>query len=570
MKINIGFVMDSQHIKRLKEIAKEKLRSQNVSGNIDPSGLSRKEIEKAFHDLQVYQIELEIQNEELINTQSQLMQLSEKYQFLYHDAPVGYLTIGMDGLVNEANKTFVQMLGLTNISVNKKSIRNWIPQEDSLIYYDHRRKLIDTRQPQTFKVQMLRQNKTLLPVQITLKLDDELHPKQMLMIVLDETEFKNIEDAHQTLVDHSAQGMWIFREKKLVFNNRRACEILGCNQREWVGLSVEVLLSMIDPENRNAFLEYFDNAPDLPHWNNPTEIKFMIEEREIWLELYGSLSIYKGQQAVQFTFVNITERKIAGDKLKKSEAKLRELNATKDRFFSIIAHDLKNPFNSIIGFTDLLLEDYHGFDDEERLHMISRLKESADNAFKLLDNLLKWSKIQINGIEQNPSNLQLRETLNETIELLKPSINNKNIRLVNDINSDIGVFADRDMLESIVRNLLTNAIKYSWPGGRIFLNAVSDEKSKMVTICIRDTGTGMSKEVQDKLFRIDYKTSTNGTSGEQGTGLGLMLCKEFVNLSGGRIWVNSDPGINRSTESWQKQQGGGSEFCFTLPTRRGT
>ncbi len=666
--------MDPEIIDKLKEKAKTRLETEKRFRKIDTSKLSRDEIEKAFHDLHVYQIELEVQNEELITAQSMLMELSDKYHYLYNYAPVGYLSIAMDGLVQEGNHTFADMVGVLPDVLLGKSIRNWIPREDSLIYYNHRKKLIDTRQPQTFSVHLIRKNKTLVPAQITLKLDDESHPTQILMIAVDETDIKNLEDAHKNLVNNSAQGMWLFREEQLVFANRRACDILGCSVGEFLGYNARDLLPMIDEAHWKDFLTFFEgnNKDSLPE--NPLLIRFKYNNRKIWLELYATQSNFKGQPALQFTFVDVTQRILANELIKKSEQKfklaaelasdsiyivnadsgkarvlsagnyledynwsmedytveslleiiddafkervsksteglykygkkysevyklnlpsgkkivihdraavleweddkpktilgvttdltkikdteekLHELNATKDKFFGIIAHDLKNPFNSILGFTEILNDDYDDFSDQERREIIGKLQISAENAFKLLDNLLNWSRIQTNRLEQKPAQMKLHEGLKNTFDLVSSAAEQKGIDLQIAIPDSISVFVDPDILESIVRNLLTNAIKFTARGGKVELS-VDHEKDGKVKICVKDSGIGMTEAEVGKLFNIGEKSGKRGTEGEKGTGLGIILCREFVEISGGKIWVNSQPGK-------------GTEFCFTLPAK---
>jgi PAS domain S-box-containing protein len=263
-----------------------------------------------------------------------------------------------------------------------------------------------------------------------------------------------------------------------------------------------------------------------------------------------------GESEVQlFTFIaeqiaQAIERKRSSEEIKMYTEELKQLNATKDRFFSIIAHDLKNPFITILGFTDLLSSDYDELSDEERLTLINEMKNSAKLSFNLLQNLLHWSRSQTGRIEFTPQKLDLFKLINENLLLLNNSAEQKQIHLLNKVPGGTQVTADEDMLNTVVRNLLTNAIKFSNKCGMI--SVIASMKQNFAEICVSDCGVGMDQKTVDNLFRLDVAHSTTGTENETGTGLGLILCKEFIEKNGGTIRVESQPGI-------------GSKFIFTLP-----
>lgn len=245
----------------------------------------------------------------------------------------------------------------------------------------------------------------------------------------------------------------------------------------------------------------------------------------------------------------ITRRRDA-EAIEKYAAELNELNQTKDKFFSIIAHDLKNPFVTLLGFSEILLSDFKELQSEEILFYINEMKNSADLSFNLLQNLLQWSRSQTGRIEYHPQQLDLKNIVQDNVALVHKSAEKKNINLINNIQAELKVNADEDMVNTIVRNLLTNAIKFTNKKGTISINALS--KNGFVELSIKDSGVGMNKETVDKLFRLDSTSSTSGTENETGTGLGLILCKEFVEKNGGKIWVESEIG-------------NGSTFYFSLP-----
>ncbi|HAN17552.1 MAG: hypothetical protein A2X13_03050 [Bacteroidetes bacterium GWC2_33_15] len=242
----------------------------------------------------------------------------------------------------------------------------------------------------------------------------------------------------------------------------------------------------------------------------------------------------------------------AKEKAELSEKELGELNATKDKLFSIIAHDLKSPFNSILGFTDLLIEHIHNRNFKKSESLISFISSSAKNTFNLLNNLLDWAKSQTGQLSFTPRLLLLSEIIHPIIDVQIFAAEIKNISINYFQSEEIYVFADQNILETILRNLVSNAIKYTNTGGRVEIQAI--KKETHTELSVSDNGTGMSKDVIDKLFLIGEQESLQGTSGEKGTGLGLILCKDFVEKHGGKIWIHSEP---------EK----GSIFYFSIPNK---
>jgi PAS domain S-box len=236
--------------------------------------------------------------------------------------------------------------------------------------------------------------------------------------------------------------------------------------------------------------------------------------------------------------------------IKNNESKLLELNATKDKFFSIIAHDLKNPFNSIIGFAECLIETVKEKDYEKASEFASIILHSSKQAMELLSNLMTWSKSQSGRLSFMPENYQLSALLNDVIVVLDGMIRQKSIRIERFIAENTYVLVDKAMICTVLRNLISNAIKFSFPFGKIEI--ASTEYQNEVVIAVKDYGVGISQERTEKIFVIHENQSTLGTQNESGTGLGLILCKEFVERNNGRIWVESEVGV-------------GSTFYFSVP-----
>lgn len=237
-------------------------------------------------------------------------------------------------------------------------------------------------------------------------------------------------------------------------------------------------------------------------------------------------------------------------KLVTSEKNLKELNATKDKFFSIIAHDLKNPFTSLLSIGEVIHDNYKHLDDEEKHKGIKQIYDSSTNINRLLENLLTWSRSQSNRIKFEPVNFNLSKLIEETRLLYKTEAENKGIILRANYKEDMMVVGDRNMINTVIRNLVNNAIKFCNKEDTIDIILESQEKNYFITI--KDTGIGIEKENLEKLFRIDRKFKTKGTAGENGTGLGLILCKEFIERNKGEITVESTAGV-------------GSSFTISLP-----
>jgi len=271
---------------------------------------------------------------------------------------------------------------------------------------------------------------------------------------------------------------------------------------------------------------------------------------EIPFILTGVRLDIKDQTFIMGFGIDITDRKKAEELRKENEARLSELVATKDKFFSIISHDLKSPFNSILGLSNLLVEQIQEKNYDGIEEYASIIQSSSQRAMELLKNLLDWSRSQTGRIEFSPEYVEMVNLINEVTELLNEAALQKSIGIVKELPRNILSFADKSMISTILRNLISNSIKFTQPGGQIVISAV--RKKDELIINVADNGVGIKKEVLGKLFQIAENQTTLGTQNERGTGLGLILCKEFVEKHGGRIWVESEPGV-------------GSKFSFAIP-----
>jgi two-component system, sensor histidine kinase and response regulator len=238
-------------------------------------------------------------------------------------------------------------------------------------------------------------------------------------------------------------------------------------------------------------------------------------------------------------------------KMKKIQDELVFANRSKDKFFSIIAHDLKSPISAFKNITDVLVRDYEDFDREDIYDFVKKLNESAGNVYKLLDDLLEWSRNQNNKITFDPSLILLSKLSENIIDLLGNNIERKELEVVNKIDEDIKVYADLNMINTVLRNLISNAIKFTQIGGKIEVGCSDYDEDSMI-VWVKDNGVGMQQSDIEKLFKIEIHHTTHGTDEEVGTGLGLILCQDFILKHNGKIWVES-------------VYGEGSTFFFTIP-----
>jgi signal transduction histidine kinase/ligand-binding sensor domain-containing protein len=260
-----------------------------------------------------------------------------------------------------------------------------------------------------------------------------------------------------------------------------------------------------------------------------------------WLWFRDSRYASRQQALEALIDARTKEVRLQKEKLIAQTMRLQQADATKNKFFSIIAHDLKNPFNAFIGFTSMLRDNFKNYPEQRKLQILDIVVGSAQTMYQLLDNLLSWARSQSGSIEYVPGNIQLSEQLQTSIVLLSAAAGEKNIAVNNFVHRDIIVWADMNLLDACIRNVLSNAVKFSKPEGRIDISAKLAHGH--VVLCVQDYGIGIAKQKQEKLFRIDTYSSTLGTKGEEGTGLGLVVVNEFVQINGGRIWIESEPGI---------------------------
>jgi len=355
-------------------------------------------------------------------------------------------------------------------------------------------------------------------------------------------------------------GSWEWNvEKNQIVWSDMTYELFGVQKTNEIITSDEYF-KHIHPEDKQRLITELDTSLDQKKEEHSTEYRIIVNNNVRWINETSRI-ITKSGELVKMIGVlhDITHQKDAQKALKDSAKRLTESNKTKDMFFSIIAHDLKSPFNTMMGFSDLLVHNFDDYDIERQKKFIAVINQGVHSTYKLLENLLLWSQTQRGTIDFKPESENLYLLIGETINLLGQQYINKSISLINKVPEDVAIIADKNMLLTILRNLISNAIKYTPEGGTVEIgvktrHVVETRYALSLTeIYVKDSGVGIEKEKITKLFDISENVSTKGTTGETGSGLGLILCKEFVEKHGGKIWVESE-------------YGKGSEFVFTLKT----
>ncbi|GAB4297974.1 MAG: hypothetical protein Kow0098_22700 [Ignavibacteriaceae bacterium] len=371
-----------------------------------------------------------------------------------------------------------------------------------------------------------------------------------------EKALKESEEQIRLLLDSTAEAIFAIDNKgKFSLANKACARMLGFNEpQDLIGKEMtEILYSSISSVSGNEIPgdNILRTVSENKGYHSIDEVFRKSDGSHLQVE-YWSYPIRKDGEVVGavVTFLDISERIKNEEKIKRYNKELRILNASKDKLFSIVAHDLKSPFQGLLGLSDILLEEFESLSRDEIRFYISNIHKTTKLVYKLIENLLEWSRLQTGKVNFNATEINLREVVENVESILLGSSSLKGIHIRNEIPSFIYVKADEKMTSSLLQNLISNGIKFTHSGGEIKVTAELNDK--FVTVKVSDTGVGISAERVERLFKMDESTSTPGTSDERGTGLGLLLCKEIIQKHGGTISVESSPGA-------------GSTFIFTLP-----
>ena len=487
---------------------------------------------------------------QLLNTK--LSESEEKYKAVVEQSPE-IMLIHQDGKLLFANHHFYTILGYSPEELTLRSLYDLIlPEEKERIAQLARDRLAGNLPPESYELKAFSKDKKLLYFDMSFSRITYNNQPAILGIGNDITDKKENLGTIKKLtaaIEQSPNMILITNlEGVIEYVNPAFSMTTGYTSEEVLGRNPSILSS--GKVNLHIFRELWETILGGNIWRG--ELLNKKKNGELYWESLVISPILNEKNTISH-FVSIMEdisvRKTFEVALQQREEALHQANVTKDKFFSIIAHDLKNPFNAILGFSSLLTAEYDNLNDTEKRSYIENISMAANTTYRLLENLLEWSRTQTGKIKFAPSTFDLNGIINETMNLHQTQASKKGIKLISEVPFNTFVNADKNMVKTVLRNLFSNAVKFS-ASGEVRITAKS--KDEFVEVCITDTGVGIPAEGLDKLFKLDEQYLAEGTEHEKGTGLGLILSKEFIDKHGGRIWVKS----KRNT---------GSRFYFTLP-----
>ena len=537
----------------LRQKAEDSLKKNNSNINIPYSEFDKI---KLIHELQVHQIELEVQKEELEQATERAETASDKYSELYDFAPIGYITLSKEGKITQLNLAGAKLLGNERSRLINKMFSLFISDETKPVYYLFLSQLFESDDNQNCEVTLKTNESSTLHINLT----GVVAPNgdQGMVTLADITQQKKSEQSlaeseekFRRLFEEDLTGNFIINGKGILLDcNQSFLDIFGyVDKLEIIGKSItffyndESEFEFIKTElKKHKILKDYETIRKCKNG----DLINIIENKVAQFNSDGEIIEIKG-----YLYDN-TARKKAENELKIKNQELEKLIVQKDKFFSIIAHDLRGPFNGFLGLTEIIAKELSSLETDEIQKMGETMWRSATNLFKLLENLLQWSQMEQGLIPFNPGVFRLLSFAEENLTTEFQTAENKEIQVTFDIPIDIYVLADAQMLRSLLSNLCSNATKFTPKGGNITISARYSDVDR-VEISIKDSGIGMNKDIQSKLFQLSEQINRQGTDGELSTGLGLFLCKEFIEKHNGIIWVESE-------------EGKGSTFSFTIPS----
>ncbi|AFH48202.1 Signal transduction histidine kinase [Ignavibacterium album JCM 16511] len=488
------------------------------------------------------------------------------YQSLVEASNDG-IALVQDGRIIIANKSFANIFGydIGEELLNKEVLD--LSSNDDIIKVAEYFRLLERKKeaPSRFDFLGKKRDNSYLHTEISVGTFDVDKKTYIVLIARDITEriraqkaIRESEEKYRNITENIDDFLFTFERigfsLRPVFCTSSIQKICGYTQTDFLSDS-KLFLKIIHPDDfkvlKPKLMSLLKSRIQLSG-----EFEFRIINKQgniVWVRTKLNL-IRSGTGRIQKLFglvSDITFRKRAEEELRKSTQNLIKLNETKDRFISIISHDLRTPFSSILGFTDLLENDDE-LSDEERKQYIKYIQEASRSMLSLVNSLLDWTRLQTGRIRFEPQKTDITEIINDSISALRGSAIQKQIEIRSNIGNDLFLFIDKSLITQVFNNLISNAIKFTNPNGTVTISASPAENKRFIKFSIKDSGIGIQPEDLPKLFKVDSKFSTEGTAGEKGSGLGLSLVKEIIEKHGGTIWVDSKPGE-------------GSDFQFTLP-----
>ena len=498
---------------------------------------------------------LPLKNEELIKSE-------QKYRQLVENSLQG-IVILQDMKIVYANPAFSHITGFTVdeiLAFSPKEVGNLVHPDDwKLVWGNFRKRLAGQSIPASYHFKAISKDGSTKVLELYAQLVEfDLKPA-IQGIVLDITEqietqkaLKESEEKFRSIFENSGIGKAILTPKgEFIKVNNSFAEMLGYGIEEFNNIHILDITHPSEIEHTLQIMKELEQDKSLHYIQY--ENKYLRKNgKTFWgYVIITPIPDESGKPSFLIAQLqDITIRKNAEVKLINHAEELQELNQSKDKFFSIISHDLRSPFNALLGLSEYTTKFFDDLSKEEIKESIENIHASSKKVYNLMQNLLEWAQIQTGGLEFEKSKIDLCEILKSILELYKETANSKNINLTSNISNSIFLYADLYMIETVLRNLVSNGIKFTHPGGNISISAAV--KSDLVEVTVEDNGIGITPDNQKKLFSIDKQYRVDGTDDEKGTGLGLILCKDFVEKNNGTISVKSE----------LKE---GSKFTFTVP-----
>ena len=521
---------------------------------------------------------LELMVQESEKLKKELIQIKEeknKYESLYHNSPNGYFTFDQNGYIIDVNHAGSLMLSYPKEKLINKIFHVYIVKEywevfnlffNDVFFKENIQscelKLLD-KDGQTFWVQLesimvLNSSNGVLQCRTSV-FDISKRKETERILAIKDSQLKNAQK-----ISNLGNWIWDLKTNKISWSDQ-LYEIFGLKNQEFE-ITAKYFFSRVSTTTKREIISLMDISIsqrktlelDFIIFNSINQDKIVNFKCKPKYDQKGDLINFQG------TIQDITERKKQrllleekalemGDlyeKIKHSEEKLKKLNDNKDKFFTIIAHNLKNPFSILLGLTDLLSKDLENIEKANLKSIATKINDSSNRIYALLDNLLKWSKLQFSNSECFPEIFDISSVTESSLKLLENHVNKKNIKVKTKFNKKALVYTDKNIFDAVMQNLFINAVKFSHNGGTIKIE--SENKDDFIQISITDNGIGMSNKTAKNLFKLEKIESTLGTENEKGTGLGLLICKDLIERQGGKINVES-------------YAGKGSKFMFTVP-----
>ena len=502
-------------------------------------------------------------------TEEALHNSEAHFRKIFDTSPMGMVLATDDFRIIQANPSFCKFTGYSESELKSITIKDITYPDDYNSDHNGIAKLL-SGELDVYKTEKRYIRKDLKIVWANLHVSvvkNSLGEFQFLLAMIEDISNKkeneqilrNNEEKYRTLFENLKQGIFYQSADGGVLEaNDAALRLFGLSRAQFLEMDafdmnwnvINENHEILSPEQYPSMVAFKSGKPVT---NFIAGIYVPSVDAYNWVIVDAIPQFHTGEQMPYQVFVtmqDISERIQSEKILRESESRLRELNATKDKFFSIISHDLKSPFNAIMGFSELLVTQIHEKDYEGIEEYSKIIKDSSGRAMSLLTNLLEWARTQTGTMNFQPEYIELVSLINEIVELANDSAKHKSIQIIKKIPHNIVALVDKAMIGTVLRNLISNAIKFSGSNGEIVVAA--EKKPQEIIFSVSDNGVGMSKNTIGKLFRIDQNLSTKGTHNELGTGLGLILCREFVEKHGGKIWAESEVGK-------------GSKFTFTIP-----